>query len=96
MSHTINVGGTIYFVALNPFTHSDHDEQDGETVTQQEIQERPKPVPAARPPPPQVDNAGKKEGEKPLVPPLPVTRPVQPQAEITEVRICSDTKKLNC
>ncbi|XP_078378544.1 myc box-dependent-interacting protein 1-like isoform X1 [Oculina patagonica] len=72
---------------LNPFTHSDHDEQEGvggETVTQQETQERPKPVPAARPPPPQVDSTDKKAGEKPQVPPLPVARPVQPQAESTE------------
>lgn len=79
----------IYLIAaLNPFTHSDHDEQDGvggETVTQQETQERPKPIPAARPPPPQVDSTGKKAGEKPQVPPLPVTRPVQPQAEGSEV-----------
>ena len=57
----------------------------GETVTQQETQEKPRPVPAARPPPPQVDNSAKKTGEKPPVPALPVTRPVQPQAESSEV-----------
>ena len=80
----------IYFAALNPFTHSDHDEQDGvggETVIQQETQEKPKPTPATRPPPPQVDSSGKKAAEKPQVQPLPVTRPVQPQADSSEVWI---------
>ena len=79
--------GAIYFAALNPFTQSDHDEQDGggETVTQSDNQQKPKPVPAARPPPPQVDNAGKKAAEKPPVPPLPVNRPSQSEAESTEV-----------
>ena len=78
----------IYFAALNPFTHSDQDEQDGvggETAIQQETQERPKPTPVAQPPPPQVDSSGKKVGEKPQVQPLPVTRPVQPQADSSEV-----------
>ena len=88
MMHAIGVPFALYFAALNPFTHSDHDEQDGvcgETVTQQETQERPKPIPATRPSPPQVDSTGKKAEEKPQVPPLPVTRPVQPQAEGSEV-----------
>lgn len=70
----------------NPFTNSDPDEQDGvggETATQPETEEKPRPVPAARPPPPQMDSTDKKAGEKPLVPPLPVSRPEQPQAEDT-------------
>ncbi|XP_020616401.1 myc box-dependent-interacting protein 1-like isoform X2 [Orbicella faveolata] len=73
--------------ALNPFTHSDHDEQDGvggETAIQQETQEKPKPIPVTQPPPPQVDSSGKKAGEKPQVQPLPVTQPVQPQTDSSE------------
>lgn len=80
----------IYFAALNPFTHSDHDEQDGvggETAIQQETQEKPKPIPVTQPPPPQVDSSGKKAGEKPQVQPLPVTQPVQPQTDSSEVWI---------
>ncbi|KAJ7391881.1 hypothetical protein OS493_016171 [Desmophyllum pertusum] len=72
--------------ASNPFTNSDPDEQDGvgeKTATQPETEEKPRPVPAARPPPPQMDSTDKKAGEKPLVPPLPVSRPEQPQAEDT-------------
>lgn len=57
----------------------------GETVIQQETQEKPKPISATRPPPPQVDSSGKKAAEKPQVQPLPVTRPVQPQADSSEV-----------
>lgn len=78
----------IYFAALNPFTHSDHDEQDGvsaETVTRQQTQERPRPIPAARPSPPQVHSTGKKTGDKPEVAPLPVTAPMQPQDDSSEV-----------
>jgi len=73
--------------ALNPFTHSDHDEQDGvsaETVTRQQTQERPRPIPAARPPPPQAHSTGKKAGDKPEVAPLPVTEPAQPQDDSSE------------
>jgi len=73
---------------LNPFTQSDHDEQDGvgeETAIQQGTQDKPKVIPTARPPPPQVDSSGNKSGEKPQVQPLPVTRPVQPQTDSSEV-----------
>ncbi|CAH3145530.1 unnamed protein product [Porites lobata] len=65
--------------ATNPFLQSDQDEADtvGGEVTSQESQEKPKPVPAARPPPPQV------KPERPAVPNLPVSRQ-QPQAEGTE------------
>ena len=65
---------------MNPFLQSDQDEADtvGGEVTSQESQEKPKPVPAARPPPPQV------KPERPAVPNLPVSRQ-QPQAEGTEV-----------
>ena len=54
-------------------------------MIQQETQEKPKPISATRPPPPQVDSSGKKAAEKPQVQPLPVTRPVQPQADSSEV-----------
>lgn len=56
-----------------------------ETVTRQQTQERPRPIPAARPSPPQAHSTGKKTGDKPEVAPLPVTAPVQPQDDSSEV-----------
>lgn len=68
--------------ASNPFLQSDPDEQDGaggEVVTPTNGQEKPRPVSATRPPPPQM------KPERPSVPPLPVNRQ-QPQAENTETK----------
>jgi len=68
--------------ALNPFTQSDQDEQDGvggEAAAPTETQEKTKPIPVGRPPPPQVKT------DKPPVPPLPVNRQ-QPQAENAEAK----------
>ncbi|RMX42414.1 hypothetical protein pdam_00004896 [Pocillopora damicornis] len=74
--------------ALNPFMQSDHDEQDGsgETVTQADNQQKPKPAARQLPPQSQVENAEKKAPEKPSVPSLPLKRPSQSEAESTEVR----------
>ncbi|CAH3126652.1 unnamed protein product [Pocillopora meandrina] len=72
--------------ALNPFMQSDHDEQDGsgETVTQADNQQKPKPAARQLPPQSQVENAEKKAPEKPSVPSLPLKRPSQSEAESTE------------
>lgn len=68
---------------------SDHDEQDGsgETVTQADNQQKPKPAARQLPPQSQVENAEKKAPEKPSVPSLPLKRPTQSEAESTEVCI---------
>ncbi|XP_022804434.1 myc box-dependent-interacting protein 1-like [Stylophora pistillata] len=91
MEHLIKLKKVVEGVeALNPFTQSDHDELDGsgETVTQVDHQQKPKPaaVPAAPPAPPQsqVDNPEKKVPEKSPVPSLPLKRASQSEAESTE------------
>ena len=73
---------------MNPFLQSDQDEQDGvsgEAGGPTETQEKPKPIPAGRPPPPQV------KAERPPVPPLPFNKQ-QPQAETTEVWLLTTDK----